>query len=222
MPVSTSARPAASSSSRQWHAAAGPGRGVERPAVQVMDSRHSPSVFTALAPITRPRLAGQRAVQRVDTSESGPNPRRCRAVAVRSAGDTRPSFGTRPLLSLAPYTAPPFTPPPASADREHVPPVVPPGPGVELRRPPELRQHHHERVVQQPAVGEVVEQRAIGPVGGRGEHRLQPLRLLRVRVPARGVHRLVRPAEPVHVDQLTPASTSRRASRQLCPNCVRP
>ena len=40
---------------------------------------------------------------------------------------------------------------------EDVAPVIPPAPGVDPRRAAELRQAHHQRVVQQAPVGQVVE-----------------------------------------------------------------
>ena len=90
-------------------------------------------------------------------------------------------------------------------EAEDVAPVVAAADAVDLGRAAELADRHDQRLVQQPALVEVVDQRGEGDVELRAEDVLQPVGVLGVRVPHRVIDRVVaRLARPVDVDEPHP------------------
>jgi len=68
---------------------------------------------------------------------------------------------------------------------------------AQLRRPTELRQEHHQRLVQQAALGHVFQQRRVRQVHRRHQRGLEALGVLGVRVPDRVVVAVFLGARPV-------------------------
>ena len=92
----------------------------------------------------------------------------------------------------------------AAAGQSHgkdVPPVVAAAIGVDLRRAAELPHPDHERVVEQAALLQVLQQRRIGQVHRRHERGLETLGVLGVRVPGRRDGVVFFPPRPVHLHQ---------------------
>ena len=90
-------------------------------------------------------------------------------MAARSAGVTGRSAGPSPVASLAPTTCPPRTPPPARATLKARGQWSRPPVGVQLRRSAELAHHDHERLVEQPALVQVVQEGGEAAVEGRDQ-----------------------------------------------------
>ena len=90
-------------------------------------------------------------------------------------------MGTDPVA--LPVDRPPLDPAAGEEHRIAVGPVVAAGPGIDLRRPPELPHRHDERRFEEAALVEIGDQRGERPIGDREEMMLVLARALGVSIP---------------------------------------
>ena len=94
---------------------------------------------------------------------------------------------------------------PRQREAEHAAPVIATACRINSRRAAELTDGHHQRFIQQAALGKIVDQCGERDVELRAEAILEPVRVAGVRVPHRVVDRVVAAlARPIHVHQSHP------------------